>query len=171
MTFLVAITVMLSILAILGALYGTGALAIQSRQETVAERGVGVMPFNLEKTTHVFEATDNGGMEKVTADEPPDAEQISLIREHLLEEASRFGRGDFSDPAAIHGDDMPGLKELKSGAERFEFRYAELPNGAQIEFATDDPILVSALHRWFEAQLSDHGEHASPDDRQHSSHH
>jgi hypothetical protein len=167
---LVAIAV-LFILASLGVLYSTGAFETRSRQEAVAERGAGVMPFDLEKTTHVFEATGSGGVEKVTADDPADNEQISLIREHLREEVSKFGRGDFSDPAAIHGEDMPGLKELEAGAERIDFRYAELPNGAQIEYATDDPALVSALHRWFEAQLTDHGEHASPSDGQHPSHH
>lgn len=160
----------LFVLAALGVLYGAGALGSQSRQEAVAERGAGVMPFDLEKTTHVFEATGSGGVEKVTADDPADAVQVSLIREHLWEEAGKFGRGDFSDPAAIHGEEMPGLRELEAGAERIDFRYAELPNGARIEYATEDPALVSALHRWFEAQLSDHGEHASPDDGQHSSH-
>lgn len=62
---------------------------------------------------------------------------------------------------------MPGLKELETVVEEIDFRYVELPNGAQIEYATYDPPLVSALHRWFEAQLADHGEHASPDDEQH----
>lgn len=170
MALLGATTAVLAVLATLGVLYGTGALATQSRQEAVAERGTGVMPFDLEKTTHVFEATGSGGVEKVTADEPADNEQISLIREHLREEASKFARGDFSDPAEIHGENMPGLRELEAGSERIEFRYAELPNGGQIEYATEDPALVSALHRWFEAQLSDHGEHASPDDGQHSLH-
>ncbi len=169
-TGLLATTVVLSVLAILGVLYGTGTLGAQARQEEVADRGAGVMPFDLEETTHVFEATGSGGVEKVTADNPTDTEQILLVREHLREEASKFSRGDFSDPAEIHGEDMPGLKELEAGVEGIDFRYAELPNGAQIEYVTDDPALVSALHRWFEAQLSDHGEHASPDDEQHSSH-
>lgn len=42
-----------------------------------------------------------------------------------------------------------------------EFRYSELPDEAQIECMTDDPVLVSALHDWFDAQLSDHAEHAT----------
>lgn len=157
----VMIIAVLAVLATLGVLYGTGALPSQSWQEAVAERGAEVMPFDLERTTHVFEATGSGGVEKVTVDEPADNEQISLIRGHLREEASKFARGDFSEPAEIHGENMPGLRELEARSERIEFRYAELPNGAQIEYAAEDPALVSALHRWFEAQLSDHGEHAS----------
>ena len=49
------------------------------------------MPFDLEKTTHVFEATGSGGVEKVKTDDAADAEQGSLRRELLREEASKFG--------------------------------------------------------------------------------
>ena len=36
----------------------------------------------------------------------------------------------------------------------------KLPDGARLTFSTDDPDLVNALHRWAEAQTTDHGEHA-----------
>jgi uncharacterized protein (DUF305 family) len=135
--------------------------ASHARQAKVAERGAQVMPFDLEKTTHVFEPTEDGGVQQVVADDPTDQEQLSLIREHLKEEADKFSQGDFSDPAEIHGEDMPGLKELEENASSFEVSYSELPDGAQIEYTTDEPALVSALHDWFEAQLSDHAEHAT----------
>ena len=93
------------------------------------------MPFDLEKTTHVFEATGSGGVEKVKTDAAADAEQSSLRRELLREEASKFG-GNLSDLVAIHGEEMPGLKELEAGAERTDFRYADLPNSVRIEYAT-----------------------------------
>lgn len=51
-----------------------------------------------------------------------------------------------------------------------EFRYSELPDGARMECATRNPVLVSALHEWFAAQVSDHGDDASPEG-EHSSHH
>jgi uncharacterized protein (DUF305 family) len=110
-----------------------------SRQSEVAESGAQMMPFDLEKTTHVFEATENGGVQQVVADDPTDEEQLSLIRKHLNEEADKFSRGDFSDPAEIHGEDMPGLKELEENASSIEARYSKLPDGAQIEYTTDDP--------------------------------
>ena len=135
--------------------------ASPSRQSEVAEKGAQVMPFALKETTHVFEPTENGGVQKVVADDPTDQEQLSLIREHLKEEADKFSQGDFSDPAEIHGEDMPGLEQLEENASSFEVSYSELPDGAQIEYTTDDPALVSALHDWFEAQLSDHTEHAT----------
>ncbi|MFE7841255.1 aspartate carbamoyltransferase [Streptomyces sp. NPDC057474] len=130
------------------------------RQETVAEHGQTVMPFDLEQTTHRFTATETGGVQDVVADQSDDAKQIGLIRTHLQQEAKAFSRGDFGDPAQIHGDSMPGLKGLQEGYERIEVRYRERPEGATLTYATDEPALVDALHTWFKAQLSDHGDHA-----------
>jgi hypothetical protein len=131
------------------------------RQAEVAARGATVMPFDLERTTHIFEEQPDGGLQQVVADNPADAEQVALIRGHLQEEAAKFQRGDFGDPAAIHGDGMPGLAQLRQGHAQIAVAYSELPNGAQIRYTTSDPALVSAIHAWFAAQLSDHGGHAN----------
>lgn len=135
--------------------------AVTSRQALVATRGVEVMPFDLERTTHIFEKKDDGGLQQVIADDPGDDEQIALIRAHLAEEAERFQQGDFHDPSMIHGEDMAGLHELMAGAERIEIVFSELPDGAQIRYTSADATLVTALHAWFDAQLADHGSHAS----------
>ncbi|WP_327344439.1 aspartate carbamoyltransferase [Streptomyces europaeiscabiei] len=130
------------------------------RQEVVAERGRTVMPFDLEETTHHFTPSRMGGVQDVVADQPDDAKQVNLIRTHLQQEAEAFGQGDFGDPSQIHGDSMPGLTELQDGYERVEVRYRDRPDGATLTYTTDEPALVEALHDWFEAQLSDHGDHA-----------
>jgi hypothetical protein len=52
---------------------------------------------------------------------------------------------------------MPGLRELQAGAPRLKITYAPLPDGAEIRFRTRDIHLVTAVHRWFGAQLSEHG--------------
>ncbi len=132
----------------------------ESRQEAVAEAGADVMPFDLDATTHRFDPTDDGLVETVVADDPDDNENIRLIREHLREEEQRFDRGDYGDPATIHGDEMPGLAELEAGADDVEVTFDETPSGARLVFRTDDPALLDALRRWGEAQTSDHGEHA-----------
>ena len=151
----------LTVAVVLVVFYVTGAFAPRNRQDEVAARGAQVMPFDLEQTLHVFEKLDNGGLQKVTVKDPSNREQIALIQAHLKEVAKKFRQGDFSDPARIHGQDMPGLAELKSGAGKIEVVYAPLPDGAQIRYAAKDPALVTAIHHWFEAQLSDHGRHAS----------
>ena len=161
-----AVVVVVASLAVLGTLAVTGAFGSgratpqEVRQERVAEKGSEVMPFDLEATTHVYEKTGNGGVQKVVADGPGDAGNVAAIREHLREEAGAFSRGEFSDPASIHGEDMPGLAELEAGAERVEVSYEELPEGARVVLESDDPELVGAVHEWFDAQLSDHGDDA-----------
>lgn len=146
------------LLLVIALLTGTAAFA-QSVQEHVHERGHEVMPFALGKTLHVFRMTDDGGVQGVLTrgDGPPDREQVRLIQQHLQMEAEAFRRGDFGDPAHLHGGTMPGLRELHSGASRIAITYRPLPNGAEIRFRTRDLHLVTAVHRWFGAQLSEHG--------------
>jgi hypothetical protein len=130
------------------------------RQAMIREHGGAVMPFDLDRTTHIFKTTEAGGVETVIAKDPADSRQIALIQQHLQHEAMRFRAGDFGDPAAIHGADMPGLAELAAGAPNIRFSYTALPAGAQISYETTDPRLIDALHRWFAAQLADHGHDA-----------
>ncbi len=131
-----------------------------ARQAEVAERGAHVMPFDLEATTHRFTPVDSGLVQTVTADDAADTEQVALVREHLAHESARFRAGDYGDPAAIHGDDMPGLAELEAGAAAIDIAYEPTGAGGRISYTTDDPALVDALHRWAEAQVTDHGSHA-----------
>jgi hypothetical protein len=134
--------------------------ASPARLDEVAERGSHVMPFHLEKTQHVFNKTEHGGIQQVIAKDGGDGEQIALIRRHLSDISERFKQGDFAQQRRIHGDDMPGLAELAGSHGAVRFDYRELPNGAEIEYAAEQPALVDAIHRFFNAQLSDHARHA-----------
>ncbi len=95
---------------------GNDATTLADRQADVREARVGIMPFDLDKTMHSFVKTSNGGVQKVVVLDPADVEQVRLIREHLEEISTEFAAGRFSDPRAIHGDDMPGLSGLAAGA-------------------------------------------------------
>ena len=55
---------------------------------------------------------------------------------------------------------MPGLDTLEEGYDRIDISYDRQTEGATIRYATSDPELVTALHEWFAAQTSDHGEHS-----------
>jgi hypothetical protein len=142
-------------------LFATAILPAQTRQKEVAVKGAKVMPFDLDQTTHVFQKLDDGGLQKVIVKDPSNKKQIALIQGHLKEESEKFRNGDFSDPAKIHGEDMPGLAQLKVGAAKIDVRYSALADGAEIRYTTKDPKLVEALHQWFAAQLADHGHHAA----------
>jgi hypothetical protein len=133
----------------------------QTRQEAVAQRGGDVMPFDLQATTHIFTKTATGGVQQVIAKNADDARQIDLIRLHLQHIAAEFSKGDFSGPSHIHGAGMPGLAELKAAKpSELSIRYREVNAGGEIVFDSSKQDLVQAVHRWFDAQLSDHGSDA-----------
>ena len=131
--------------------------SLSERRSEVAARGAEVMPFDLRKTTHVFQDLEDGGLQTVTANSPGDTSQVRLIQEHLQLEALRFTKGDFSDPRTIHGHAMPGVAELSQGAARIRVEYSARSDGGAVRYTTSDPALVAALHHWFAAQRMDHG--------------
>jgi hypothetical protein len=133
----------------------------QTKQEHVHHQGHNVMPFDLAKTTHIFRMTDSGGVERVIVKDATQKDQVPLIQQHLQHEAQAFQRGDYSDPASLHGANMPGLKDLQAGAARMKVSYSALATGAEITFETKDLHLLTAIHRWFGAQLSEHGADAA----------
>lgn len=129
----------------------------QTQQEHVHHQSHEVMPFDLSQTVHVFKMTETGGVQRVLANDANAVHQIMLIRQHLQFEAEQFQQGDFSDPASLHGESMPGLKTLQNQGSKFTVTYADLPVGGQITFETSDLTVLTAIHRWFGAQLSEHG--------------
>ncbi len=144
----------IAVAALLGA---PSVLAQQSRHNGhAAHLGAPVMPFDLARSVHAFTPTLDGGTQDVKSRDG-DAGQIALIRDHLRKEALAFASGDYAEPAAGHGQGMPGLAELQADASRVRVLFEETRNGARMRFSTQDPALVAALHRWFEAQVRDHG--------------
>jgi hypothetical protein len=142
--------------------------ADEQRQAEVAGHGKDVMPFSLAATIHIFTKTAEGGIQQVVAKKPDDAAQVQLVRQHLQEIRVRFLKGDFSGPTHIHGQDMPGLADLKAAKPgRIAITYKDIEGGAQLAFKTSDPALIAALHKWFDAQLSDHGKDAMEGDAHH----
>lgn len=128
------------------------------RHAAVAGRGADVMPFRLEATTHVFTKTAEGGTQRVIARKSSDTTQVRLVREHLHAIRVQFLKGDFSGPSHIHGNDMPGLVDLRAAKPgQVAIDYQDLKGGAQLTYRSTDAKLVLALHQWFDAQLSDHG--------------
>ena len=137
-------------------------MADEDRQAEVAERGIDVMPFSLHATKHHFVKNATGGTQQVVVRVGDDVNQIKLIRSHLKEIREQFLQGDFSGPGHIHGNDMPGLQELKeSEPGQVTISYEDIESGAELTYSTTNAKLVKAIHTWFDAQVSDHGRDAS----------
>lgn len=131
------------------------------RQAEVAQRGPDVMPFSLKATQHVFTKTPDGGVQKVVARNTADSEQVKLVRGHLRDIQTQFLKGDFSGPTHIHGAGMPGLAELRAAQPgQIAIEYKEVAGGAELTYRTAETKLATALHSWFDAQVSDHGHDA-----------
>lgn len=138
------------------------------RQTEVAKLGADVMPFSLKATTHIFTKSSDGGTQRVIAKDATDAAQNGLVREHLREIQRQFQKGDFSEPSHIHGSDMPGLAQLKAAKPgQISITYRDVEGGSELTYRTSSAKLVSALHAWFDAQLSDHGADAMEGHRHH----
>lgn len=152
----IAALAVLTIVAAGGASYGLARTHHQSSDAAMADRARQVMPFDLNRTTHTFTQTPQGGVEKVVVNEPSDTRDRDLIRSHLRIEAANFRHGNYSDPARIHGMDMPGVNELQQGAARVKVVYEQIADGAQLTYTSTEPTLISALHAWFDRQASDH---------------
>jgi len=128
-------------------------------QTTVEKQSERVMPFTMDESMHVFSPLVSGGTQTVLV-HGGDARQVALVRAHLRKEAAAFARGDFADPASIHGGRMPGLRVMHERASEIRVRYSDVPRGARIAYAARAPAVIAAIHAWFEAQVHDHGSHA-----------
>jgi hypothetical protein len=147
--------VCLAVLAIALAATRANVVADDQHDRMVMEHGSEVMPFDQSRATHMFLPSAAGGVIEIVVRDL-NQKQVDLVRSHLLEEAARFARGDYSDPAYIHGAAMPGLSRLSAGASRVTVRYFETPAGAAITFASSDSDVVTAIHDWLAAQARDH---------------
>ncbi|MFK5950860.1 MAG: aspartate carbamoyltransferase [Methylococcales bacterium] len=143
--------------------------ATEKRINEVVERGRHVMPFDLDKTIHIFNKVSDGGIQQVIVKNKTNKAQIKLIREHLFTISQQFKRRDFSGPIKIHGKNMSGLDVMRSAKpSAIKISYKELQNGAQIEYYSQQPGIINAIHQFFDAQLRDHARHAIS---RHSMHH
>jgi hypothetical protein len=130
------------------------------RQQMIHSESHMVMPFDMNKVTHYFIKNDSGGVLIIKIKDINDTVQVMLVREHLKKEYQLFSKGDFTDPQMLHGKNMPGLKVLSKSKDKYKVKFEELPEGADLNFISEDTKVINAIHQWFDAQLKDHGNDA-----------
>ena len=141
-----------------------------AQSEETRQRIQQAVPYALNETLQTFSKTAHGGVQHVVVKSAGNTSQIKLIQSHLLKMANDFRKGDFSATERMHGADMPGLALLKKAeTDDIKYEYKALENGAQIHYSTEFPPYVQALHEWFDAQMSDHGNADIPLHNQHHS--
>lgn len=131
--------------------------------DDVHQRMQQVVPYALDQALQTFTKTVHGGVQHLVAKSPDNAHQIKLIQAYLLKIANEFRNGDFSATEQIHGPHMQGLAILKTAKpDDIKIEYKALENGGQIHYSTENVPFVQALHAWFDAQISEHGNDAIP---------
>jgi hypothetical protein len=118
-------------------------------------RGEHAMGVDQHTSTHVFDALPDGGRIELQRD-VSDPEGAARIREHLQQIAHAFGAGDFSAPAFVHHQQVPGTSVMAAKRSAIEYTYRELPRGGELRIVTKDPQAVQAIHEFIAFQQQHH---------------
>jgi hypothetical protein len=118
-------------------------------------RGKMVMGVDQYTSVHKFDALPDGGRIELQAG-PNDTTGIAGIREHIHHIAMAFATGDFSAPAFVHMQDVPGTKVMAAKSGVITYQARELPRGAELRITTTDPAALKAIHDFMAFQREEH---------------
>ena len=106
-------------------------------------------------STHQFDALPNGGRIELQRD-VDDTAGVAQIRRHLQEITKAFAVGDFSIPAFVHRQEVPGTKVMAAKRDVISYMYSELPRGGEVRIVTKDPQALEAIREFTAFQRQDH---------------
>ena len=106
-------------------------------------------------STHLFDALADGGRIELQRD-VEDPEGVAQIRQHLQQIAKAFGEGDFSEPAFVHMQSVPGASVMAAKRAAITYRYRELPRGGEVRIVTQDAEALHAIHEFMAFQRQEH---------------
>jgi hypothetical protein len=119
------------------------------------ERGKIAMGVDQYTSTHHFDMLPDGGRIALERD-VPDSAGVSQIRAHIREIARAFKAGDFSTPATVHMQDVPGAKVMAEKRAAITYEPRDLPRGAELRIRTSDSAALRAIHEFLTFQRSAH---------------
>ena len=106
-------------------------------------------------STHRFEALPDGGRIELQRDDE-DGAGVATIRTHLREITRAFASGDFSAPAFVHMQEVPGVKVMTARRAEISYTYRDLPRGGEVRIQTKAPEALTAIHEFLAFQRIDH---------------
>lgn len=119
------------------------------------ERGRVAMGVDQYTSTHHFDALPDGGRIELQRN-IDDSVGVNRIREHIREIARAFAAGDFSTPALVHLQDVPGTKLMAAKRAVITYEPRDLPRGAELRIRTTDAEALRAIHEFMAFQRSEH---------------
>jgi hypothetical protein len=118
-------------------------------------RGKQAMGVDQYTSTHQFVALPDGGrIELVRSSD--DSAGVSAIRRHLREVAQAFKAGDFSTPAFVHLQQVPGTAVMAARRSAITYTVGDVPGGAALRMTTADSAALTAIHEFLGFQAGAH---------------
>jgi hypothetical protein len=118
-------------------------------------RGHEAMGVDQYTSTHLFDALPDGGRIELQRD-TDDPDGIAEIRGHLQEIVRAFASGDFSTPAFVHAQPVPGTAVMAAKRDVIRYSYRDLPRGGEVRIVTSDPEALAAIREFMAFQRQDH---------------
>lgn len=123
--------------------------------DALQQRGKAAMGVDQYTSVHRFDDLADGGRIELQR-AAGDTAGVRTIREHLQAIARAFASGDFSTPAFVHMQEVPGTAEMARLRGKIRYDFSPLPGGGQLRITTPDPDAIQAVHRFMAFQRGDH---------------
>lgn len=134
--------------AMMGGGRGDGFAAMQMR-------GASAMGVDQYTSTHRFDELADGGRIELQRD-VNDSAGVAEIRRHLQGIAKAFKSGDFSTPAFVHMQKVPGTEKMAAKRDLITYEYRDLPRGGELRLIAKDAEAIAAIHEFMAFQRADH---------------
>ncbi len=135
---------------------GHVAAAQERDHHAMNARGDKVMGFDQAATSHHFFLYEDGGAIEVTVKDRADKKNLDAIRSHLPHIMQSFGKGDFSDPAFVHGEGVAGTETMQRLRDRIAYKYEDMRDGGRIRISTRHARALAAVHEFLRFQITEH---------------
>lgn len=118
-------------------------------------RGQDVMGVDQYTSVHRFDPVADGGRIELQRDRD-DSAGVAMIRAHMRSIARAFAAGDFTAPATVHFETVPGVATMRTRRAAIHYDVTDLPRGAALRIRATDPTAVAAIHRFLAYQRQAH---------------
>jgi hypothetical protein len=118
-------------------------------------RGQTAMGVDQYTSTHKFDAFKTGGRIELLRD-TDDSAGVAQIRKHIRKIARAFKSGDFTTPAMVHMQTVPGTAVMRTKRGVITYEPRNLPRGAELLIRTSDPDALRAIHEFMAFQRGEH---------------
>jgi len=119
------------------------------------DRGKKAMGVDQYTSSHTFDALPTGGRIELVRD-TNDSVGVAQIRAHIREIARAFGSGDFTTPAFVHMQTVPGTKTMREKRTLIRYEARDGPRGAELLIRTNDAQALAAIHEFLAFQRGEH---------------